>query len=303
MTEDQDAVSDLLSRRGSTPTDGHDTTVAVAAAIDKGIVHDLELPFRMVDAKPPRKASATMVARALRIMEALDTSRRGLNISEISRKLGIPKSSTHVIVLTLEELDYVHKAPSTRRYSLGLKAYGLGQAMMKSFSMAEAALPVMRKLVDSTDLTSHLAVLDKDQAVCVQKAEPQGLLQFDTKVGRRIHLHCTGVGKVILAHGGDELVRDYFSRKAFMRHTNKTITSPRALKLDVLKARRQGYAIDDQEEELEVRCVAVPVFNRGHEFAGALSVTGTTGQIPLSRIRALVKTLKESASKIYGIPG
>ena len=117
-----------------------------------------------------------MVARALRIMETLDSSRRGLNISEISRKLDIPKSSTHVVILTLEELDYVNKAPSTRRYSLGLKAYGLGQRMMKSFSMAEVARPVMQKLVDSTDLTSHLAVLDKGQAVCIQKVEPA---QFD----------------------------------------------------------------------------------------------------------------------------
>ena len=235
-------------------------------------------------------------------METLDTSRRGLNISELSRKLGIPKSSTHVIVLTLEEFNYVHKAPSSRCYSLSLKAYGLGQAMMKSFSMAETALPVMRKLVKSTDLTAHLAVLDKLQAVCVQKAEPATLIQFDTKIGRRMDLHCTGVGKVILAHCGDEMRYDFLSKKAFMRHTNKTITSSRALRAEVLKIRRQGYAVDDQEEELEVRCVAVPVLNQRHEFAGALSVSGTTRQIPLSRIRSLVQVLRQSSSKIHGVP-
>ena len=81
----------------------------------------------MSDTGKPDKPHATTVARALRIMETLNSSRRGLNISEISRKLGIPKSSTRVIILTLEELDYVNKEPSTRRYSLGLKAYGLGQ--------------------------------------------------------------------------------------------------------------------------------------------------------------------------------
>lgn len=256
----------------------------------------------MADTKNAEQPFATMVARALRIMETLDTSRRGLNISEISRKLGIPKSSTHVIVLTLEELDYVHKSPSTRRYTLGLKAYGLGQAMMKSFSMAETAKPVMRKLVELTDLTSHLAVLDKDQAVCVQKVEQPGLIQFDTNVGRRMDLHCTGVGKVILAYGGDELLRDFLSKKAFMRHTNNTITSSKALRDEALKIRRQGYALDDQEEELEVRCVAVPIFNRDHEFAGALSVTGTTGQVPLSRVRSLVRNLRETALLIYGVP-
>ncbi len=249
----------------------------------------------------PEKPHATMVARAMKIMETLDSSRRGLNISEISRKLGIPKSSTHVIILTLEELDYVHKASTTRRYSLGLRAYGLGQTMMKSLSMAEIARPVMQKLVETTDLTSHLAVLDKDQAVCIQKVEPAGLIQFDTKVGRRMDLHCSGLGKVILAHGGDDLLRHFLSKKAFARHTRKTICSSRALEREAGKVRRQRYAVDDQEEELEVRCVAVPVFNRQHEFAGALSVTGTTGQIPITRIKPLVKTLKQRSEEIFGV--
>ncbi len=256
----------------------------------------------MVDTRSSDKPHATMVARALRIMETLDSSRRGLNISEISRKLKIPKSSTHVIIYTLEELDYVHKAPSTRRYSLGLKAYGLGQRMMKSFSMAEVARPVMQKLVESTDLTSHLAVLDKGQAVCIQKAEPPSLIQFDTRIGRRMDLHCSGVGKVILAHSGDDLLQDFLSKKAFIRHTRKTISSSQALERETMKIRRQRYALDDQEEELEVRCVAVPVFNRLHEFSGSLSVTGTTGQIPISRIKSLVKILKQSSSDIFGVP-
>ena len=254
----------------------------------------------MADGKSDRP-HATMVARALKIMETLDSSRRGLNISEISRKLDIPKSSTHVIILTLEELDYVHKAPTTRRYSLGLKAYGLGQTMMKSLSMAEIARPVMQKLVEKTDLTSHLAVLDKDQAVCIQKVEPPGLIQFDTKVGRRMDLHCSSLGKVILAHSNDDLLRDFLSKKAFIRHTRKTISSSRALEREAMKVRRQRYAVDDQEEELEVRCVAVPVFNRQHEFAGALSVTGTTGQVPITRIKSLAKILKQSSEAIFGV--
>ncbi len=242
-----------------------------------------------------------MVARALQILETLDDSRRGLNISEISRKLGLPKSSTHVIMLTLEDLNYVRKAEASRRYTLGLKAYGLGQTMMKSFSMAERALPLMQHLAAVLDLTSHFAVLDENQAICIQKAEPPGLTQFDARVGRRMDLHCTGMGKVILAYGGQEILQDLLSRKSFMRHTEHTITSPGGLRREITKIRQEGYAVDDQEEELEVRCVAVPVFNREHEFAGSLSATGTTGQLPVSRVVSVAKTLRETAGAIYGI--
>ena len=247
------------------------------------------------------KPYAIMVARALEILETLDSSRRGLNISEISRKLGLPKSSTHVIVRTLEDLQYVRKAPTSLRYTLGLKAYGLGQTMMKSFAMAERALPLMQQLVATLDLTSHLAVFDENQAICIQKAEPPGLIQFDTRVGRRMDLHCTGTGKVILACSGEEMLKNFLSRTSFMRHTEHTITTPRALQREIMKIRQRGYAVDDQEEELEVRCVAVPVFNREHEFAGSLSVTATTGQLPISRVPSVAKTLQETAGSIYGI--
>src|ERR1700704_4443661 len=92
--------------------------------------------------------NATAVERALSILEYLDSSRRGLNISEISRKLEIPKSSTHVIVVTLERMGYVQRRADSLNYHLGLKAYGLGRGMMKNISIAEVAMPTLRVLVD-----------------------------------------------------------------------------------------------------------------------------------------------------------
>ena len=240
------------------------------------------------------------VARALAILEALDSSRRGLNISEISRKLKIPKSSAHVIVLTLEKLDYIQKPPGTRRYSLGLKAYGLGQAMLKSFLLADKALPHMQALVDKVDLTCHLAVRDKEQALCVQKVENKGMIKFDTNVGRHMDLHCTALGKAIMAFEDDEVLRDYLSKEAFMRHTRYTIVSSRALRQELITTRKRGYAIDDQEEELEVRCVAAPVFDQYGKLAAALSLTGTVGQLPLEKAASLAEALRETAASIRG---
>lgn len=161
----------------------------------------------------PTVPNAASVERAIAILEYLDSSRRGLNISEISRKLNIPKSSAHVIIVTLERLGYVQKKDDSLHYTLGLKAYGLGLGMMKSLSLSEAALPHLRALSNKLHLPSHLAVPDGDQGVYTQKVDTPGLIKIDTYVGRRMDLHCTGVGKIILTFGPQELHRP-FSGKA-----------------------------------------------------------------------------------------
>lgn len=245
----------------------------------------------------PTVQNASSVERALSILECLDSSRRGLNISEISRKLGIPKSSAHVIMVTLERLGYVQKRNDSLYYTLGLKAYGLGQGMMKSLSISEAALPHMRALSNSLHLPSHLAVPDGDQGVYIQKVDTPGLIKIDTYVGRRMDLHCTGVGKILLAFGPPELAERVLQKPVYIRYTRNTITSPRQMQREIVKIRKAGYALDDEEEELAVRCVAVPVFQSGR-FAAALSVSGTTTQVPLPSVEEVARELRAAASAI-----
>ena len=243
--------------------------------------------------------NATSVERTLAVLECLESSRRGLNISEISRKLGIPKSSTHVIVLTLERLGYVQKRADSIHYTLGLRAYGLGLGMMKNLSVADVALPHMRVLVDQIHLPAHLAVPDGEQGVYIQKVDAPGLIKIDTYVGRRMDLHCTGVGKIILAYGPPDILELALAKSVYIRHTRNTITSPRQMEKEIAKIRRIGYAIDDEEEELAVRCLAVPVLHPTGRFAAALSVTGTTEQIPLNAVESLVDRLKQTAAAIF----
>ncbi|MBI1791996.1 MAG: IclR family transcriptional regulator [Acidobacteria bacterium] len=247
----------------------------------------------------PPGPHAAAVERALAILECLDSSRRGLNISELSRKLAIPKSSAHVIVLTLERLAYIQKRPDSLNYTLGLKAYGLGQGMTKNLSVSEAALPHMRALVDQLHLPAHLAVPDNDQGVYIQKVDAPGLIKIDTYVGRRMDLHCTGVGKVILAFGPPEILERLASKQVYIRHTTHTITSPKMLRREIGKVRKVGYAVDDEEEELAVRCVAVPVFHPTGRFAAALSVCGAISQIPAAEIEPVSRFLKRTAAAIF----
>lgn len=247
--------------------------------------------------------NATAVERALAILDCLDSSKRGLNISELSRRLEIPKSSTHVIVVTLERLGYVERKPASLKYHLGLKAYGLGRGILKNLSVAEIAVPALRVLVDQLHLPAHLAVSDGDQGVYIQKVDAPGLIKIDTYIGRRMDLHCTGVGKAILAWGPAEAAEHVLSKEAYIRYTANTITSSRALRRELARARKVGYAVDDEEEELSVRCVAVPVFHPSGHFVAGLSVTGTTAQVPLDAIEGVAHRLQQAAAGIFtGIP-
>jgi DNA-binding IclR family transcriptional regulator len=245
-----------------------------------------------------RIPNATAVERALSILDCLDSSKRGLNISELSRRLEIPKSSTHVIVVTLERLGYLERKTTSLNYHLGLKAYGLGRGMMKNLSVAEIALPYLRVLVDQIHMPAHLAVSDGDQGVYIQKVDRPSLIRIDTYIGRRMDLHCTGVGKVILAWDPSDVAEHILSKDAYIRYTSNTITSSRALRRELARVQKEGYAIDDEEEELGVRCVAVPVFHPNGRFVAALSVTGTTAQLPLNAIESVAERLRQTAAGI-----
>jgi DNA-binding IclR family transcriptional regulator len=242
----------------------------------------------------------TSLERAFAILEFLDGARRGWNISELSRKLGFPKSTTHLIVLTLERLGYLTREPGSRDYSLGLKVYGLGRGLMKKLVLPDIALPHLQWLVEKTRLTAHLAVLEKDQAIYIQKVDGPGLIKFDTYVGKRTNLHCTGVGKVLAAFADPQRQQQILSKKSFARYTNNTITSAALLKSELMNVRQRGYAIDDQEEELDIRCLAAPVFNQAGEFMAALGLTGTTGQLRNDNIDEYAGLVTEAARKIFG---
>lgn len=244
----------------------------------------------------------TSVERAIAIIELLDSSRHGLSVSEISRKLQLPKSSTHAIILTLARKDYLVRHLQDQRYTLALKVYNLGRETLHGLELPETALEPMKWLVKRTHFTAHLAVLEKNQAVYIQKVTGPGLVQFDTFVGKRTNLHCTAVGKVLLAYSPALASAQFLSKSTLARYTEKTIASVSALRKALDKVREEGYALEDQEEEIGVRCLAVPIFNQG-EFLAALSITGIVNQLPLENIGVLVSLAKKAAGRIYGQSG
>jgi DNA-binding IclR family transcriptional regulator len=243
-------------------------------------------------------SSSTAVERALSILELAGASEGGFTNSQISHRLGLPKSSASYILRTLERRGYLERDAESGRYRLGLRVLALGRHALGGHEIGRLAQPVLRSVIDRTHLTAHLAVLDRGEAVYIEKAEAPGFIRMDTWVGRRMNVHSTSVGKALVAYLRTEEVEAIMREHGLPKRTPKTITSLTRFLVELGKVRQRGYAIDDEENSLGARCVAVPVFGPTGEVEAALGVTGTTTQIEHSSVPKLAELLKDAARRI-----
>jgi len=248
---------------------------------------------------PPSSDSPSVaVERALAMLETVAQQPEGLSNAQISRKLKIPKSSASYILRTLETQGYLHRDEETAKYRVGLKILSLSRGALSGIDVREVALPVMRHLMEKTHLTCHLAILDGPDAVYIEKVEPQGFLRVDTWVGRRMRVHATSVGKALVAYIPPERLEKIVSERGMEKRTPKTITAlPRLLK-ELEKVRAQGYAVDDEENNLGARCVGAPVFNQHGTIEASLGLSGTIHQINAHTMPRIVEALKDAARHI-----
>ncbi len=240
---------------------------------------------------------STAVERALAILEAV-AQRGGLTNSDLSRRIGIPKSSASYLLRTLEGRGYLRREPETGKYQLGLKLLGLSRGVLTGLNIREAALPVLRQLVDRSQLTAHLAVLDHRQAVYIEKVDAPGFIKMDTWVGRRMVVHATSVGKVLVAHLPKAEVDAIIKEHGLPKRTPKTITSRAKFLRELERVRVQGYAVDDEENNLGARCVGAPVFNSLGQVEASVGVSGTIGQIDRRHLPRIAELVREAARKI-----
>src|SRR6267154_1883569 len=261
------------------------------------LLHDYRVSAMMTAAIKNDSPSAA-VERALAMLEAVAQESDGLSNAEISRNLNIPKSSASYILRTLETRGYLTRDAASGRYRVGLKILSLSRGALGGRDVRGIALPIMRHLTHQTGLTCHLAVLDGADAVYIEKVEPEGFIRMDTWVGRRMRVHATSVGKAIVAHIPEEELGEIVRKSSMEKRTPKTITSlPRLLK-ELEKVRAQGYAVDDEENNLGARCVAAPVFSDRGTIEAALGLSGTTQQVSPQTMPRILEALKDSARHI-----
>jgi IclR family acetate operon transcriptional repressor len=241
---------------------------------------------------------ATAVERALNILEAAAHRRDGLTNSEISRKLGIPKSSASYILRTLERRGYLRRDPESGRYRLGLKILSLGGDAQANLDIADLALPFMRALEERIHMTVHLAVLDQGEAVYIEKVEAPGFFKVNTWVGRRMFLHSTSVGKCLLAWLPKHEVETIVKQQGLKRRTPKTVTTMTRLLAELERVKNEGYAVDDEENSIGARCLGAPVFDVTGNVVGALGASGTLTQVDEASMPRIAEAVKEAARRI-----
>lgn len=244
------------------------------------------------------ESPSVAVERALTMLETVAQSSEGLSNAEISRQLKIPKSSASYILRTLETRGYFARDAESGKYRVGLKILSLSRGALGGIDVRGVALPIMRRLMQQTNLTCHLAVLDGPDAVYIEKVEPETFIRMDTWVGRRMRVHATSVGKAIVAHIPQEETEEILRKGGMERRTPKTITTlPRLLK-ELEKVRDQGYAVDDEENNLGARCVAAPVFDTQGLILASIGLSGTTQQVSPQTMPHIIQALKDAARHI-----
>ncbi len=238
------------------------------------------------------------IERALAVLEFLAQSRSGFSTSEISRRLGLPKSSTYLIVETLERQGFQQRNLQTGKYCLGLKLISLSRNELENLDLREEAKPFLRSLMLESQLIVHMAVLDGTEAVIIEKVAAPGTLRVPTWVGRRLDVNCTSVGKALAAFSSETDLDEIVRLKGFPRRNDNTITSISAFKRELTRVRSLGYSFNDEEDEIGERCIGVPIFDANSTIIAAISVAGTVSQIPNERIPGLAKLLKRTAAQI-----
>lgn len=245
-----------------------------------------------------RTQSVPALERGLRILECLAESQRGLTLSQITRTMDLPKSTVHSILLTFERSKYIQRDEASGRYRLGLGLFRLANVALPALQIREQAAPFLHSLMDRTRLTAHMAALDHDELVLIARVHPPGLAAPASWVGKRMDFHCTALGKAILSCLDESEVDRLVHRHGMLRHNDNTIATLRRLHLDLEQTRRRGYAVDDEEEEIGMRCLGAPVFGPDGRVEAAISVVGTTAQIDSEDAPALAALIKETAKAI-----
>jgi DNA-binding IclR family transcriptional regulator len=247
--------------------------------------------------------SVPALDRALSILELLSFVRHGLTLPELSRRLEMPRSSTHCLLVTLERRGYLHRNEHTNRYMFGRKLFSVANTALSGLKLREQAAPLLRDLMRRTRLTVHMAILEHGEAVLVEKIEPPGMLRLATWIGKRMDLHATGVGKALLAYLPDEEIDALITGHGLPRYNDNTITSVRKLREEMARVRRAGYSVEDQEGEIGFRCIGAPVFDETGKAAAAISIAGTTSQITDENFLSLAAVVKGTAASLSSVLG
>jgi IclR family KDG regulon transcriptional repressor len=251
-----------------------------------------------VEQKPKKRGQYLQsVTNALRILEELG-SQKAVGLSDLARRLDLGKSTCYRLLTTLESRDFVRQHKDTGKYSLGPRTICLAGQFLESNVVYQAAKPVLKELVRRTGEAAHVAVLDRDRALFVAKVDSEHPFRMMSHIGWRAPLHCTALGKVLLAFAKEQALVDSIE---LVSYTPNTIVNRFKLEMELKRIREQGWAVDEEEAQLGLRCYAAPVRNFEGEVIASISASGPKERVTPHNLQLVVEAARD-LSRALGYP-
>lgn len=245
--------------------------------------------------------SATAL-KALNVLDFIGEHRKPLTVMEVADGIGVDRATAYRMLLTLVQSGYVSRDQKTKSYRLSLKVLSLGRHLLSDDVRTSRIMDCLRDISDATGETVHYAALERDTSVLLFRAKGTQRVSVDFQIGDRSSLHCTSIGKVLLAYNDSRLV-DRVIAQGLPKVAPQTITDPEKFRQELARVRAQGYAYDDLEFADDMRCIAVPVFENGGEVPGGISISGPSSRFDLEKLDALRRLAVARAAILSGSLG
>jgi len=256
---------------------------------------------RGTKAKPVKKERTGQVqslSRALSILNTLAESDGGFSLSDLALTVGLAPSTTHRLLTTLQNERYVVFDAERRVWNVGVQAFQTGNAFLKTRDLVSLARPVMRRLMENSGETVNLGISDHGEIIYLAQVECLKLMRAITRPGGRVPMHCSGIGKALLAWFSEREVNSVLHARGLQRITSTTIDTPAKLREDLEKIRSRGFSFDDEENGIGLRCVASVIFDENGLPAAGISLSGPTARIKDDRVQVLGANVVEAAARI-----
>ncbi len=223
------------------------------------------------------------LARGLKILSTLSESSGGGSIIEIANELGIDKGSASRLMSTLVNYGFAEKDAISRRFFLGPQVVVLSRSLLTRMPLREVAKPYLRELMKTTGECAHIGVLSQGKVLYIDQVESPASLRVNAEVGFMAPLHCTALGKVLLAFGQQPIPEN------LERFTESTLLIRESLRKHLEVVREKGYAVDDEEFDMGVRCIAAPIFDFREKVVGSIGISGPLTRMTSSRMESLAE--------------
>jgi IclR family acetate operon transcriptional repressor len=241
----------------------------------------------IVRESPRASGQVQSLSRALWLMNALAECPQGLSLSEVAHRVQLPTSTAHRLLTTLQNERYVRFESERSAWQIGVQAFQVGSTFVRSRDIVAMSRPYMRRLMEESGETVNLAISDRSEVVYLAQVECHKMMRAIAGPGGRARMHCSGVGKALMAYADQCDVGELIERGGLPRETSKSISDATALNAELAKIRKLGYAVDDEENAIGLRCVASIIFDEHAEPLAGLSISGPMARMTDARLPQL----------------